>query len=73
MNFFPAAAMEDLASRSSDANQRQSNLQRIQNRKQLLRSWPKDKKLEKLAVYSSCKADDDCKCNGQTSAQFSIR
>jgi len=44
--------------------QRQSNLQRIQQRKQSVREWPQDKKMEKLAIYSSCKADDSCKCNG---------
>ena len=36
-----------------DSNkQRQSNLQRIQQRKQSVREWPVDKKLEKLAIYS---------------------
>ena len=35
--------------------QRQSNLQRIQQRKQSVRGWPPDKKMEKLAIYSSCK------------------
>jgi len=44
--------------------QRQSNLQRIQQRKQSVRGWPPDKKMEKLAIYSSCKADESCKCNG---------
>ena len=44
--------------------QRQSNLQRIQQRKQAVRGWPIDKKLEKLAIYSSCKIGDECKCNG---------
>ena len=44
--------------------QRQSNLQRIQQRKQSVRNWPKEKKMEKLAIYSSCKEDEDCKCNG---------
>ena len=44
--------------------QRQSNLQRIQQRKQSVREWPKDKKMEKLAIYSSCKEDENCKCNG---------
>ena len=34
--------------------QRQSNLQRIRQRKQAVREWPTDKKLEKLAIYSSC-------------------
>jgi len=53
------------ASKEAEANrQRQSNLQRIQQRKQAVRCWPLDKKLEKLAIYSSCKAGEDCKCNG---------
>ena len=53
---------------SGDAanRQRQSNLQRIQQRKQAVRGWPIDKKLEKLAIYSSCKVGDECKCNGNT-------
>ena len=51
-------------SKEAEANrQRQSNLQRIQQRKQAVRCWPLDKKLEKLAIYSSCKAAEDCKCN----------
>ena len=51
--------------RGEDPNkQRQSNLQRIQQRKQSVREWPKDKKMEKLAIYSSCKEDESCKCNG---------
>ena len=53
------------AAKEAEANrQRQSNLQRIQQRKQAVRCWPLDKKLEKLAIYSSCKAGEDCKCNG---------
>ena len=47
------------------AGQRQSNLQRIQQRKHAVRCWPLDKKLEKLAIYSSCKNEgSECKCNG---------
>ena len=61
-----ANAAAGAASASADANrQRQSNLQRIQQRKQALRGWPLDKKLEKLSIYSSCKADAECKCNGK--------
>ncbi len=61
--------MDESGSASTEANkQRQSNLQRIQNRKQALRSWPLDKKLEKLAIYSTCKANTDCKCNGKLKA-----
>ena len=51
-------------SREDGNKQRQSNLQRIQHRKQAVREWPADKKLEKLAIYSSCKVDDCSKCNG---------
>lgn len=47
----------------SDSN-RQNNLQRITLKKNQVRNWPRTKKLEKLAVYSSCKAEDGCKCNG---------
>ena len=64
-----AAAAATAASKEAEANrQRQSNLQRIQQRKQAVRMWPQDKKLEKLAIYSSCKAlggsPDPCRCNG---------
>ena len=34
---------------------RLNNIQKIQLRKQQAREWPLSKKLEKLAVYSSCK------------------
>lgn len=34
---------------------RLNNIQKIQMRKQQVREWPHPKKLEKLAVYSSCK------------------
>ena len=34
---------------------RPNNLQRIAQKKQQVRSYPRNKKLEKLAVYSSCK------------------
>ena len=56
---------ESHGDRGEDPNkQRQSNLQRIQQRKQSVREWPRDKKMEKLAIYSSCKEDESCKCNG---------
>ncbi|XP_051926558.1 histone acetyltransferase KAT2B isoform X2 [Hippocampus zosterae] len=37
---------------------------RISVKKAQLRSSPRHKKLEKLGVYSSCKAEGACKCNG---------
>ena len=37
---------------------RMSNNQRVSQKKQLVKSYPKHKKLEKLAVYSSCKVSD---------------
>ncbi|XP_046397212.1 histone acetyltransferase KAT2A isoform X1 [Ischnura elegans] len=42
---------------------RQSNLQRIQQRKQQLRNWQRKRKLLKLAIYSACQ-EEECKCNG---------
>ncbi|XP_066571801.1 histone acetyltransferase KAT2B isoform X1 [Amia ocellicauda] len=36
----------------------------IAAKKAQLRSAPRPKKLEKLGVYSSCKAEESCKCNG---------
>lgn len=43
---------------------RPANLQRIAQRKAQIKTYPIRKKLEKLGVYSSCKAEDSCKCNG---------
>uniref|UniRef100_UPI00358F1C47 histone acetyltransferase KAT2B isoform X2 n=1 Tax=Myxine glutinosa TaxID=7769 RepID=UPI00358F1C47 len=41
------------------------NLQRIAQRKAQVRAYPRSKQLEKLGIYSACKADDDsCTCNG---------
>ncbi|KAK3578779.1 hypothetical protein CHS0354_035688 [Potamilus streckersoni] len=42
---------------------RPNNLQRIAQKKALVKNYSRTKKLEKLAVYSSCKSDA-CKCNG---------
>src|SRR6266487_815382 len=48
-----------------DQSTHQNNLQRIALKKQQNKSWPRTRKLEKLAIYSSCKADENvCKCNG---------
>jgi len=42
---------------------RPTNIQRIAQKKQHMTSFPKNKKIEKLAVYSSCKVEH-CNCNG---------
>ncbi|VVD03083.1 unnamed protein product [Leptidea sinapis] len=42
---------------------RQSNLQRIQQRKLQVYNWPHNKKLLKLAIYSGCQTPE-CGCNG---------
>ena len=39
----------------AESGSRITNAQRIQQKKALLRAWPRDRKLEKLASYSSCK------------------
>uniref|UniRef100_A0A8D2P1L4 Histone acetyltransferase n=1 Tax=Zosterops lateralis melanops TaxID=1220523 RepID=A0A8D2P1L4_ZOSLA len=38
--------------------------QRASQRKAQVRGFPRGKKLEKLGVFSACKANDACKCNG---------
>lgn len=43
------------------STQHQSNFQRIALKKQQVAQWSRSKKLEKLATYSGCKAQD-CKC-----------
>jgi len=62
-----SSTSEDSPSESKDDTNNQqplSNLKRIQQRKKLVRGWMTEKKMEKLAIYSSCKEDEDCKCNG---------
>lgn len=47
------------------SSQQKNNLQRIALKKHQVKSWQRNKKLEKLAVYSQCRADEtQCKCNG---------
>lgn len=59
-----SCATETTPSRTTTDANRQGNLQRIAQKKAQVRNWPRTKKLEKLAIYSSCKAEDVCKCNG---------
>ncbi|XP_054164345.1 histone acetyltransferase KAT2A-like [Oppia nitens] len=50
---------------SETSVQLKNNLQRIALKKQQLKTWTRSKKLEKLGVYSQCRANDNtCKCNG---------
>uniref|UniRef100_A0A8C5AI21 Histone acetyltransferase n=1 Tax=Gadus morhua TaxID=8049 RepID=A0A8C5AI21_GADMO len=41
-----------------------SQQQRASQKKAQVRAFPRAKKLEKLGVFSACKASDTCKCNG---------
>ncbi|XP_059487013.1 histone acetyltransferase KAT2A [Neocloeon triangulifer] len=60
---------EEGASSSSTAeSSKTNNLMRIQQRKQQVYNWPRNKKILKLAIYSHCQADD-CKCNGWKTPQ----
>ncbi|XP_059410611.1 LOW QUALITY PROTEIN: histone acetyltransferase KAT2A-like [Carassius carassius] len=54
----PGAASSDPA-RPGLSQQQWSSQKKAQ-----VRSFPRAKKLEKLGVFSSCKANDACKCNG---------
>ncbi|KAL4226662.1 Histone acetyltransferase kat2b [Mactra antiquata] len=62
-NGLPAAKQTPTQANTTGEMSRPNNLQRIAQKKALVRSYPRTKKLEKLAVYSSCKTDG-CKCNG---------
>uniref|UniRef100_UPI00398E5217 histone acetyltransferase KAT2B isoform X3 n=1 Tax=Pristiophorus japonicus TaxID=55135 RepID=UPI00398E5217 len=50
--------------RSASSGSQQQPRERIALRKAQLRGYPRTKKLEKLGVYSACKAEESCKCNG---------
>ena len=56
--------------------QQQTSLQRVSLKKQQIKQWPKQKKLEKLAIYSACKfelTDNQlCKCVGFKHSQEKI-
>ncbi|KAJ4931744.1 hypothetical protein JOQ06_010184 [Pogonophryne albipinna] len=41
-----------------------SQQQRASQKKAQVRAFPRAKKLEKLGVFSACKANETCKCNG---------
>ncbi|KAK7005041.1 histone acetyltransferase KAT2B [Biomphalaria glabrata] len=58
-----AATTGAAQSQSTEISHKTNNLQRIAQKKMLVRSFPRNKKLEKLAVYSTCKSEG-CKCNG---------
>ncbi|KAM8979382.1 histone acetyltransferase KAT2B isoform 1-T1 [Sarcophilus harrisii] len=59
----PAASSGPAAAESPGVGSGASTA-RIAVKKAQLRSAPRAKKLEKLGVYSSCKAEESCKCNG---------
>ncbi|KAH3876567.1 histone acetyltransferase KAT2B-like [Dreissena polymorpha] len=62
-NGVPAAKQTPTQANTTGEMSRPNNLQRIAQKKALVRTFPRPKKLEKLAVYSSCKVES-CKCNG---------
>ncbi|KAM4623216.1 histone acetyltransferase KAT2A [Discoglossus pictus] len=59
-----APAAGSAASSSDPARPGLSQQQRASQRKAQVRALPRAKKLEKLGVFSACKANDVCKCNG---------
>uniref|UniRef100_A0A8C2GE18 Histone acetyltransferase n=1 Tax=Cyprinus carpio TaxID=7962 RepID=A0A8C2GE18_CYPCA len=61
----PAGSTPNPGAASSDpARPGLSQQQWSSQKKAQVRSFPRAKKLEKLGVFSSCKANDACKCNG---------
>uniref|UniRef100_A0A8C4U5P0 Histone acetyltransferase n=1 Tax=Falco tinnunculus TaxID=100819 RepID=A0A8C4U5P0_FALTI len=59
-----AGAAAGGAGTSDPARPGLSQQQRASQRKAQVRGFPRGKKLEKLGVFSACKANDACKCNG---------
>ncbi|XP_075033022.1 histone acetyltransferase KAT2A isoform X2 [Mixophyes fleayi] len=59
-----SAAAGSTSSSSDPARPGLSQQQRASQRKAQVRALPRAKKLEKLGVFSACKANDICKCNG---------
>ncbi|XP_072910547.1 histone acetyltransferase KAT2B isoform X2 [Hemitrygon akajei] len=62
VSLFGCAAVAESGRSVGSGSQQQR--ERIALRKAQLRSYPRTKKLEKLGVYSACKAEESCKCNG---------
>lgn len=60
----PVAAGSAAGGSSDPVRPGLSQQQRASQRKAHARSFPRAKKLEKLGVFSACKANDSCKCNG---------
>uniref|UniRef100_A0A8D3CA14 histone acetyltransferase n=1 Tax=Scophthalmus maximus TaxID=52904 RepID=A0A8D3CA14_SCOMX len=58
------AATGSGAGNSDPARPGLSQQQRASQKKAQVRAFPRAKKLEKLGVFSACKASDTCKCNG---------
>ena len=59
----PPNSTSEQGGNSVAPQQRQSNLQRIQERKAAVKNWPLDKKLQNLAKFSACKGGDPtCEC-----------
>ncbi|XP_065334076.1 histone acetyltransferase KAT2A isoform X2 [Cloeon dipterum] len=56
------------SSSSTTETSKTNNLLRIQQRKQQVYNWPRNKKILKLAIYSHCQAAE-CKCNGWKTPQ----
>uniref|UniRef100_A0A673BHU7 histone acetyltransferase n=1 Tax=Sphaeramia orbicularis TaxID=375764 RepID=A0A673BHU7_9TELE len=59
-----AAAAGSGAGTSDPSRPGLSQQQRASQKKAQVRAFPRAKKLEKLGVFSACKANDTCKCNG---------
>ncbi|XP_073189603.1 histone acetyltransferase KAT2B isoform X3 [Lepidochelys kempii] len=59
-----AAAAAAAAAAESPGGGGEPGSARSAGKKAQLRSAPRAKKLEKLGVYSACKAEESCKCNG---------
>uniref|UniRef100_A0A8C7V5P7 histone acetyltransferase n=1 Tax=Oncorhynchus mykiss TaxID=8022 RepID=A0A8C7V5P7_ONCMY len=64
-----AAAVGSGSGNSDPVRPGLSQQQRASQKKAQVRAFPRAKKLEKLGVFSACKASDTCKCNGWKNPQ----
>ncbi|KAJ3653216.1 hypothetical protein Zmor_012480 [Zophobas morio] len=67
-----AANPSHITTKSSQPASRQTNLQRIQQKKQAVLAFPYSKKLLKLAIYSKCQGEN-CNCTGWKKTESAIQ
>ncbi|KAB7507260.1 Histone acetyltransferase KAT2A [Armadillidium nasatum] len=58
----PQQSQPQQSSTQTDGGTRTTNSMKIQMKKAQMRAWPREKKIEKIACYSACKINEECRC-----------